>query len=349
MKGRGLLPWLGLGLVVVLVLVVLGAPDEQSNRPLDPASAGPLGSKAVVVLLEELGAEVRTTGGPFDGGLDTALLLEDHLGEDAEDDLEDWVEDGGVLVVADRSSRLFDTDADAPCPSALAEVESIAFDREGRSQVRRGDRCFAQLVTTTERGDGTVVSIDRTEPFTNFLLGEADNAVLVAALLAPSGDEEVGFVVGSAGGGDEALVDVLGPRVAQGIVQLAVAFVLYALWRARRLGRAVVEPQPVQIAGSELVAAVGRLHQGRGRPAEVAEVVRADLLRDLERRLGVPAGGPIEPVAQAVAARAGMHPDQAARALRNRPVHDEADLLPVLDDLDRIRAAVLAPQPTGGT
>jgi len=331
------------------VLLLLGAPDERSNRPLDPASAGPLGSKAVVVLLEELGAEVDTTAGPFGDGIETALLLEDRLGEEAADDLEDWVEDGGVLVVADRGSPLFDPSAESPCPAALDEVGTLAFDTGGRGEVERGEDCFQRLVTTTAVGDGAVVSIDRTEPFTNGFIGEADNAVLVASLLAPTGDEDVAFVVGAAGGGDEALVDLLGPRVAQGIVQLAVAFAAYALWRARRLGRAVVEPQPVAIAGSELVAAVGRLHQGRRRPSEVADIVRADLLRELERRLGVPGGAPVEHVARAVAGRAGMDPDDLARALRPRDVRDEGELLAVLDDLDRIRAAVLAPQPTGGT
>lgn len=344
MRSRAL-PWVGAGIVVLLLLVVIGAPDERSNRPLDPASAGPLGAKGVVVLLDELGADVEVTGGPLDDDVDTALLLDDRLGEDGRDDLADWVADGGVLVVADRFAALFDPVGESPCPTALDAVGTVALDVGGRGRVDRGDGCFEGLVTVEQRGTGTVVSIDRAEPFTNETLGEADNAVLVAALLAPTGGERVAFVVGTAGGGDEALVDLLGPRVAQGLVQLAVAFVLYALWRARRLGRAVVEPQPVSIAGSELVAAVGRLQEGRRRPGEVADVVRADLLRELERRLGVPASGPVEHVAQAVSAQSGLDPEQALRALRTRAVATDEDLLDVLADLDRIRAAVLAPRP----
>lgn len=345
---RSALPWLGLAVVVVLLLVLIGAPDEQTNRPLDPTSAGPRGAKAVVVLLEELGASVARTGDPLGADADTAVLLQDRLDDDGEEALEDWVRDGGVLVVADPSADLFASGSEEPCPGALDGVDTIGVGLDGSARVDRGASCFERIVTAESVGDGTVVSIDRPELFTNQLLDEADNAVLVAALLAPTGGEQVAFVVGSAGGGDESLGDLLGPRAAQAIAQLGVAFVVYALWRARRLGRAVVEPQPVVIAGSELVAAVGRLQEGRRRPGEVADVVRADLLRELERRLGVPAGGPLEPVAEAVAGRSDLAPDRILGALRDQPVTTDDDLLAVLADLDRIRTAVLA-VPVGGT
>ena len=63
----------------------------------------------------------------------------------------------------------------------------------------------------------------------------------------------------------------------------------FALWKGRRLGRPVAETQPVQIAGSELVVAVGNLMQKAGRPEAAASQLRDDLRRDLTSRLGLAA------------------------------------------------------------
>lgn len=354
MKGRGALVVVALAAVVVLLLVAIGGPGERTNRPFDPSSAGPRGARAVVVLLEELGAGVDITGGDLDDEVDTALVLQDRLDREATDEVEDWVEDGGILVVADQGSSLFRGGGEGGCPVALDGVAVLDPGPGGR-ELDRGADCFGRTVTSSAVGLGTVVSVGERQIFTNALLGDADNAVLAAALLAPTGTERVAFVAGSAGSGEQTLPDLIGPRVAQGIGQLAIAFALYALWRARRLGRAVVESQPVSIAGSELVAAVGRLQEGRQRPDEVVDTVRSDLLRALERRLGVPAGGDVARIAEAVAAQCDMAPEHVLGALERRAVVTDDDLLAVLADLDRIRAAVLAPisstspAPPGGT
>lgn len=343
MRGRGsLIGVAAAALVVVLLLVAIGAPDERSNRAFDPGSTGPVGARAVVLLLEELGADVEVTGGGLDDDVDAALVLQDRLDEDATAEVEDWVGRGGVLVVADPASSLFHRGGEGPCPVALDGVGVLDLG-PGSGTVDHGDDCFERTVLADDVGLGSVVSVRDRQIFVNELLGEGDNAVLAAALLAPTGGERVAFVVGSAGSGEQALPDLLGPRVAQAIAELAIAAVLYALWRARRLGRAVVEPQPVSIAGSELVAAVGRLQEGRRRPDEVADTVRTEVLRAIERRLGVGAGGDVARLAEGVAARCGMPPERVLGALERRPVLSDADLLDVLADLDTIRAAVLAP------
>ena len=130
----------------------------------------------------------------------------------------------------------------------------------------------------------------------NERLDERDNAVLAAALLAPTGTEQVQFVEAAApiGGGDETLLELVPDGVWRGLAQLALAFLLYALWRAIRFGRPVAEPQPVAIAGSELVEATGRLLQRTLDPGRAAEVVRADLRGAVARRLGVPRRAGIE-------------------------------------------------------
>lgn len=342
MKGRAALPWIAIGLVLIGVALVAGAPTERNDRPLDPSANGPRGAKALVVLLEELGADVEVTRGPPADDADTAVVLRDRYDDDEREDVERWVDAGGVLVVADPGSPL---DPSGPfgestaCPAALDGVERIGAGFE----VTRDDGpgCFDGLVDTTTAGAGTVVAVGDPAMLTNEHLGDLDNAVLAAALLAPTGTERVAFLQGPAGAGEQALFDLLGPRVAQALGQLAVAFGVYVLWRARRLGRPVVEPQLVAVAGSELVTAVGRMLGGRKQPAEAAARVRTDLRRALERRLGLPTGSPPARIADAVAARTGLDPTTVAGALGDGPVTTDADLVEVVTDLDRIRDLTL--------
>ena len=53
----------------------------------------------------------------------------------------------------------------------------------------------------------------------------------------------------------------MGDGVRGSLWQLALGFLVFALWKARRLGRPVAEPQPVELAASELTVAVGNLLQ----------------------------------------------------------------------------------------
>ena len=282
------------------------------------------------------------------------MILRDRFEEAELEGVRRWVEAGGVLVLADPSSALHDAGGAGPCPAALDGVGTIGAE-DGGGHLSRGDDCFDGFVTASPMGAGTIVSIGDPAVFTNRFLDDDDNAVLAAALLAPTGAERVAFIQGPAGSGDEALLDLLGPRVAQALGQLAVAFGIYVLWRGRRLGRPVAEPQPVAVAGSELVTAVGRLLGGRRQPVEAAARVRLDVRRALERRLGLPADAPIERVVDAVAARTGLDAAGVVGALATRPVLTDADLVDVVADLDRIRDLALGPpvpagtHPSGGT
>jgi hypothetical protein len=344
-RGRGLLGWAALAGCLLLVALIVAAPAPRSDRPLDPRSSGPSGARAVVLLLEELGAEVSIASDPLDRSA-TALLLEDQLDPAGRARIRDWVRAGGVLVVADPSSPLADAGDPAPCPDALDTVETIGFGPGAGGSVPQGSSCFDGLVRAATLGDGDVIVVGTARPFTNQLLGEVDNAVLVADLLAPTATESVTFVKARAGTGERRLFDLLGPRTAQAIGQLAIAALVYVAWRGRRLGRVVPEDQPVRVAGSELVAAVGRMLGSRRRPGEAAATVRSDVRRSLERQLGLPAGGPIEPVADAVASRTGLDAEWVAAVLHTRPVTTDDELTAVVADLDRIRGLIL--QPAGG-
>lgn len=235
------------------------------------------------------------------------------------------------------------------------------------------------VIPADDRGSSrSLVVMGGVSAFTNRLLGEADNSVLATALFAPEPGSRVLLLHGGAGlptsrgvaadgpgagggvggergeqlpgdDGDEepgasdedSLADHLPTGVTMGLLQLLVAFVLYAWWRGRRVGAPVSEPQPVDIEGSELVAAVGDLLARSGAPERAASRLRHDAVRELAGRLGLPAEADIEAVAAAVAARTGRPPDAVAAVLAGPDPDDGEALLALAARLDALREEVL--------
>jgi len=147
---------------------------------------------------------------------------------------------------------------------------------------------------------------------------------------------------GGGAGGAPTLVDLVPTGVKRALVQLGIAFAVYALVRARRLGRPVSEAQPVAVAGSELVAAVGGLLDRARSPQHAAALLRGDLHRFLVDRLGLPADVTPDVLARVAAERTGIDEAQLVMALGTAPVADDAGLLALADTIDRIREEVLA-------
>jgi hypothetical protein len=281
---------------------------------------------------------------------DTAVLLHDRLSPEEEEVLRAWISDGGVLLLADGLSPLAGAGTATDCPDRLLDgVDTLALGTGSAAEVQRDEDCYEGFVAATRLGAGAIVEVGSPRLFDNAHLGLGDNAAFAAGVLAPAGGEQVAFVHGSAGSGEQQLGDLLGPRTAQAIGQAAVAAVAFVLWRGRRLGRPVEELQLVQVAGSELTAAVGRLLASRARPAEAAASVRAELRSALDRRLGFAPSTPVEVVAAAVAQRTGLDADAVGRALATRPVTTDDDLVSVVAELDRIRDLTLhtTVRPTG--
>lgn len=342
---------------LLVVAVAFGAPGDGGDA-LDPTGVGPDGAAGLVAVLERLGAEVEVVRGPPPDAADTAVVLQDRLHAADREATAAWVRDGGVLLVADPASALADGAVDGPCPAALREVRALHV-RDADDVVARDDgppgTCFDGEVRVADVGDGAVLALDTPAPLLNDLLDEADDAVLAAAVLAPAGGTAVAFVVGPSAGadaaGEDSLVDLVHPDVRRGLLQAAIAAGLWAAWRARRLGRPVIEERPVAVAGSELVVAVGRLLEARRRPDEAAGVLRAEARRSAAARLGLPPDADVRTLAAALAGRDGsLEAGRVAAALGDAPVATDGDLLALAADLDRVRSAVLAhPVPPPGS
>ncbi len=329
-------------LVTVAAVVVAGAPSSQ-GPPLDPGSTGPLGTKALVELLGDLGTHVTVTSGvPQAQGQGHALVLKDNLDARTRRGLLAWAHSGGALVVADPTSKLTGLRplGQVNGTRTLSGCSLPSLRQVGRIQPvggallsvpRSAVGCFYQghhpwLVAHPE-GAGMVTTLGGPDAFTNANLGRADNAVLAAALLLGPRPGSAVYLLAPPGPGTgrTGLLGLVGPRVRLALVELALAFVVLVLWRARRLGHPVPETQPVQIEGCELVRAVGALLRRAHRPEAAAAVLRAGLRQDLAGRLGLDPSAPVT-AASALLASSGhdLPAPVVALALGDQTAQDQA-------------------------
>jgi Domain of unknown function (DUF4350) len=373
--GRRASGWLlpiGVVLVGLLALAAIGR-DDGGDGPLDPRSDGRLGTSALVAVLGELGAEVTVTDRLPDADTDVFVLLADLLDPAQADALSAWVDDGGTLVVTDPGSSFvppttgaFGEDGDGGEGAALraAVGRSLACDLppldgidvagvrprnggvlyevEGDARSCIGS-AFEAYVVATQQGAGDVVAVGGSGMVLNDTLDEGENAPVVAALMAPRPGVRVGVLepIPPAGGGERTLVDLIAPNVRAFLAQLLVAFAVFVLWRSRRLGAPVPEPQPVAVAGSELVAAVGSLLDRAGSPQHAGDLLRADLRRFLGDRLGIPPEATPAAVVAVAHERIGTDEARLAWALGPGPVEDDDQLVALAHTIDSIREEVL--------
>ncbi len=97
--------------VLVLILAVavglaLLARVRPRNELLDPASGSSSGARGLVLVLQSVGATVKTTATvPHPGdGIDRVVVLVDHLSDAQRQSLDEWIGAGGIAVVADPNS-----------------------------------------------------------------------------------------------------------------------------------------------------------------------------------------------------------------------------------------------------
>jgi hypothetical protein len=365
-RWRGAAPWLII-LALVAAVGAIGGGSGSGGPALDPTSTAPDGAKALALLLDQLGPGVDQVTGPPAAGSNAgsggiALVLQDRLDAAGDHQLAEWVRSGGTLVAADPDLVLaFAAPAREPGPGGLVAVtgtlvadcnQSVvqgvdAIDPSGGVALRvppGSTGCFhsadgGAFMVVQPLGAGQLVLLGGPFVWTNANLGHLDNSVLAANVLAPTPNgPRVQWIVGPrAGGGHKSLLELMAPRVKEGLVELGLALVLLALWRARRLGRPVVETPAVELPGSELVVAVGNLlHQG-GRFDDAAGILRATVRRGITDQLGVSPHAGADAMADVVAARTGLDRNLILATVVGPPPASEAELVTLAGNADTIR------------
>ena len=183
-------------------------------------------------------------------------------------------------------------------------------------------------------------------PLTNGLLAADGNAALALNLLRAHRD--IVWLVPQparplpppvpAGGGQPHGPALIPWEAELVVIQLAVAVVLVAAWRSRRLGALIAERLPVEVRASETVEGHGRLYQARRARGRAATALRAELLDRVLPALGLARDAPQQALCDALAARTRFSTREISAIVFGPAPGTDDDLVRLarsLDELDR--------------
>ena len=365
--------------IVLATLMLFIARRAPTADPFDPRSGNDDGGRALVLLLEANGAVVHVVrSAPLVGAQVRVLVLDDRLNTDQRRALLEFVDGGGLAVVADPTSSLhggpgLDGGSDALPRSSFPVAESRDVGEEinvpigdctmPALQHLRGvfvsdgisfavspneQRCFGDadraLVFARPQGSGVMVAVGDNKMFTNSVIRYADNGGLATALLVPRSGQRVDILIGAeatktiedAGSGQKTLKSLVRPGVWMALVQLALAFVVFAIARSIRPGRPVPESLAVPVAGSEFVVATGNLMQRAHHAGRAGWLLRDSLRRDLCSHYQLGATATIDDIDRQAVKRSGMAPGQVAGVL-SRDIANNRDLVDLSNQINDIR------------
>jgi hypothetical protein len=357
-------------LVVVLLagLVVALAAGGPAGGRLDPRSPAPSGSRALAQVLGDQGVQVDlvTTSAAMaaaTGPNDTLLVVDPDL-----------LAAGQVAAVRATGADLVVVSATAPdryLPGVSAEPSDPgvrgpgcdlpaaqragAVDSGGIAYVtddaglQDPQLCYARdgrpsLVQATVDG-GLVTLLGSSSPLTNSRLDDEGDAALALDLLG--GHDHLVWYLPSAAdvprSAQKSFYDLVPAGVWWGLLQVGVAVLLLALWRARRLGAVVVEPLPVVVRAAETEEGRARLYRRNGARGQAAESLRAGVRSRLGAALGLPRRADPQALVTAVAARSGWSGADVTALLYGAAPADDAALVQLADRLDALEREVRRP------
>jgi hypothetical protein len=357
-------------LVVVLLaglVVALGAGGPAGGR-LDPRSPAPSGSRALAQVLGDQGvqvdlvttsiamsattapgqtllvvdpdrlaasqvAEVRATGADLVlvGATAPGRYLPGVSAEPAEPGVRG---PGCDLRVARRAGAVDAGGVAYGTDDALLQLPYRCYARDGRPS----------LLRATE--DGRLVTLlGSASPLTNSRLDDEGDAALALGLLG--GHDRLVWYLPSAAdvppSAQKSFYELVPDGVWWGLLQVGVAVLLLALWRARRLGAVVVEPLPVVVRAAETEEGRARLYRRNGARGQAAESLRAGVRSRLGGALGLPRRADPQALVTAVAAGSGWSGADVTALLYGAAPADDAALVQLADRLDALEREVRRP------
>jgi len=368
--------WIAIG-VALLVVGGIGGAISAANQwaardALDPASAGPAGTRALAEVLRAHGVDVEVTRSRADalaalGGGPVTLVLPDApaLSDDAVAQLAEAADD---VVLIEPRSRTLDlllpgssaagfAAGDAVLPACdLPEADrsgavspgALYAPGSGATACYPVDDGFGLLVQ--DDGGRRVSAVDGGVLFTNEHLTDDGNAALAANLMGRH--PLVVWYVPSAGDTDltdtdPSLGELTPPWVSPVIVLLLVAGVAAGIWRGRRFGPLVAERLPVTVRASETTEGRARLYARARDPLHAADRLRVGTLRRLAALLGLGTHADARDVADAAAGRIGADRAAVRGILLDDIPRSDAELVALstrLRDLEEAVHAAVRPE-----
>jgi hypothetical protein len=370
----------GVVLAVVLLLaaaVVMAAvrSDARHGR-LDPRSADPYGSRAVAELLADQGVstrvvttldQARSAAGP-----DTTVLIAvpDLLNKRQQKLLKTATRTSGgrTVLISPGSPSVgalapgvtadpavsFDSTLSPDCtlPAARRAGSADTGGIRYTTTAPGTDACYPSdglptlLRIPAPSGSGDTVVLGAPDILYNDRLDEQGNASLALQLLG-SRSHLVWYLPSlsddsATDEGKRSFLDLLPSGWLWGTLQLFIAAVLAALWRARRMGPLVPERLPVAIRASETAEGRARLYRKANARDRAAAGLRSTTRTRLAPLIGVPpaqAHAP-ETLLPALAARLDGDGQVLLPLLFGPPPRDDAALVSLADQLDALEREV---------
>lgn len=320
---------LGVAILVAAIATVLAARPSEGGA-LDPRSYKPEGSRALAQILTRQGVRVEHTEEVSDVEGATLFVVRPDLVAP-----ERLMQISGraaltVLVAPDGPVRRVEVQSRQPgCEFA----EKIGSATTGGIQYEGEERCYDSTLVRS----GNMITIGTGAPFTNDELDEDGNAALALKLLGQH-ERLVWYTPSVADlAQQKTMSDLMPDSWKFGALQLALAAVVIALWRARRLGPVVTERLPVIVRAAETVEGRARLYR-RSRAAGHAAAVLRQAARDrLNPLLGLPlSADPTEEIVN----RTGRPEPQVRALLHDQGPVDDRALVALIDELDALENEV---------
>lgn len=360
-------------LLAALILIVVGATvlitGGRDRGELDPRAVDGAGSRAFAEILRRQGVDVTlatssdalrqaverapaetTVFVPFPNRLNAeqaaaaAVLRPGRtvLVEPNDDSLETF----DISAIDGGSVGLDTVEPRCDLPEARRAGNAELGGSRYLTSVSGAVRCYpshgAPTLVILPRDGGDAVLLGTGAPLRNDRLDEHGNASLTMQLLGAH-PHLVWFLPDDVDEGDESLLSLLPAGWRFGAIQLTAAVVLFALYRARRLGPVVTEPLPVVVRATETAEGRARLYR-RGRTVDrAAEQLRAATRTRVAARLGTGTGpGATHPavLVDAVAARTRRAPADVYHLLYGAVPENEDGLVALADHLDQLEELV---------